>query len=247
MTQSTPISGGQSNTSGLHLAIIPDGNGRWAAARGWPREAGHRAGVEAVRRVVAAAPGFGISALTIYVFSADNWERPVGEVRSLLGLLHDFLLHETPRYIEAGVKLRVIGRDDRLTPELRAAISAAERATAQGRRLTLRLAVDYSARDAILRAACRMISSREISRKEFSRLLGVVTHAAEPAAEVDLLIRTGGEQRLSDFLLWESAYAELLFTPRLWPDFDAGDLAAALREFGTRERRFGRIPEAVAS
>lgn len=247
MTQSTFISEEQSAVPGLHVAIIPDGNGRWAAARGWPREAGHRAGVEAVRRAVAAAPGLGIGALTIYVFSADNWERPAGEVRSLLGLLHDFLLHETPRYVEAGVRLRVIGRDDRLRPELRAAIAAAERATAPGRRLALRLAVDYSARDAILRAACRMISSREISRKEFARLLGVVTHAAGPAPDVDLVIRTGGEQRLSDFLLWESAYAELLLTPRLWPDFDAADLAAAVREFHTRERRFGRIPEAAAS
>jgi undecaprenyl diphosphate synthase len=230
----------------LHVAIIPDGNGRWAAARGLPRSAGHEAGVEAVRRVVAAAPDFGISLLTFYTFSADNWERPVGEVRALLDVLGRFLREEPERYAQEGIRLSVIGRRDRLSPELRAAMAAAERATAEGRRLHVRLAVDYSAQESILRAACRLISSREISAREFARLLGLVGYGDGPSPEVDLLIRSGGEQRLSDFLLWESVYAELVFTPRLWPDFSPKDLEEAVAEFHGRERRFGRVPEAVA-
>jgi undecaprenyl diphosphate synthase len=245
--QTTFLGNGDSRpAAGLHAAIIPDGNGRWAAARGWRRSAGHQAGVEAVRRVIAAAPGLGIARLTFYIFSADNWARPAGEVLALLGLLRDFLLDAAERFPARGVRLSVIGRRDRIPANLRAAIDAAERATAAGTALHLCLAVDYSAQEAILRAACRMISSLEISRKEFARLLGAVNYAEEPARDVDLLIRTGGEQRLSDFLLWESAYAELVFSPRLWPDFAEADLAAAVREFQTRERRFGRVPEAVA-
>jgi undecaprenyl diphosphate synthase len=230
----------------FHVAIIPDGNGRWAATRGLPRSAGHEAGVEAVRRVVAAAPGLGIDLLTFYTFSADNWERPANEVRGLLEVLARFLRDEAERYAREGVRLSVIGRRDRLAPELRAAMAAAERATTAGRRLHLRLAVDYSAQESILRAACRMISSLEISAQEFSRLLGLVGFDDGPSPEVDLLIRSGGEQRLSDFLLWESVYAELVFTPRLWPDFAANDLAAAVEEFHRRDRRFGRVPEAAA-
>jgi undecaprenyl diphosphate synthase len=230
----------------FHVAIIPDGNGRWAAARGLPRSAGHEAGVEAVRRVVAAAPESGISLLTFYTFSADNWERPAGEVRALLDVLGRFLREEPERYAREGVRLSVIGRRDRLAPELRAAIAAAERVTAAGRRLHVRLAVDYSAQESILRAACRMLSSLEISSREFTRLLGLVGYGDGPSPEVDLLIRSGGEQRLSDFLLWESVYAELVFPPRLWPDFSAKDLEEAVAEFQRRERRFGRVPEAVA-
>jgi len=231
---------------GFHVAIIPDGNGRWAAARGLPRSAGHEAGVEAARRVVAAAPELGISLLTLYTFSADNWERPQGEVRGLLEVLSRFLQDEPPRYVREGARLSVIGRRDRLPPDLRAAIAAAEHATAAGRRLHLRLAVDYSAQESIVRAACRMISSLEISSEEFARLLGLVGFADGPSPEVDLLIRSGGEQRLSDFLLWESVYAEMVFTPRLWPDFSAKDLEAAVAEYHRRDRRFGRVPEAAA-
>ena len=230
---------------GLHVAIIMDGNGRWARARGLPRVAGHRAGVEAVRRVVRAVPKLGISTLTLYAFSSDNWQRPQVEVAALLQLLHEYLLAETSAWVACGVRLSVIGRRDRLPRTLREAIEAAESVTAAGGGLHLRLAVDYSAREAIFRAACRFYKVTEISREAFAWVLGEVNH--DGARDVDLLIRTGGEQRLSDFLLWESAYAELVFTERMWPEFDDADLAAAVQEFYGRERRFGRLPEAAAS
>jgi len=229
-----------------HLAVIPDGNGRWAAVRGLPRSAGHRAGVEAVRRVIEAAPRLGVGTLTLFAFSADNWQRSPCEVRTLLGLIEEFLRAEASAFRERGIRVSVIGRRDRLPAGLRAAIQAAESATAEGRRLRLRLAVDYSARDAILRAACRMYTLTQISRESFARLLGgLCQNGAVP--EVDLLIRTGGEQRLSDFLLWECAYAELYFTPKLWPDVTAADLEEAIREFQARERTFGQLPKAAAS
>ncbi|HVB33178.1 MAG TPA: polyprenyl diphosphate synthase [Patescibacteria group bacterium] len=245
-TTNSPFSATDSGARLLHVAVIPDGNGRWAAARGLPRTAGHQAGVEAVHRMVEAAPGLGIGTLSLYVFSADNWERPRAEVSGLFGLLDRFLENQAGYFQQAGVRLNVIGRRDRLPPELRRAVGIAEKLTAAGHRLHLRLAVDYSAQDAILRAACRMISSLEISRREFARVLGQASFSGEPSPDVDLLIRTGGEQRLSDFLLWESAYAELFFSPKLWPEFQTSDLRTALEEFHRRERRFGRIPEAVA-
>lgn len=231
----------------LHVAILLDGNGRWAAARGLPRVEGHRAGMAAVRRVVRAAPDLGIGTLSLYAFSSNNWERPSGEVSSLLALLESYLRNDAAECASFGVRLRIIGRRDRVPKSLVEAIENAERATAGGRQLELRIALDYSSRDAILRAACWMVSSLEVSDKEFARRLGQVTHAGGPMSDVDLLIRTGGERRLSDFLLWECAYAELLFTSRMWPEFDAADLAAAVKDFLGRERRFGRLPEAAAS
>jgi undecaprenyl diphosphate synthase len=231
----------------LHVAILLDGNGRWAAMRGLPRSEGHRAGVTAVRRVVRCAPALGIGKLTLYAFSSDNWARPSNEVHALFRLLEDFLRNDAGACAAEGIRLRVIGRRDRIPQSLVDAIEFAERTTAAGRALELRIALDYSARDAILRAACWMISSLEVSEREFSRRLGDVTHAGGPASDVDLLIRTGGERRLSDFMLWECAYAELLFTPRMWPAFEAADLAAAVQDYLGRERRFGRIPEAAAS
>lgn len=233
--------------SKLHVAILLDGNGRWAASRGLPRSEGHRAGVAAVRRIVRAAPPLGIGVLTLYAFSSNNWERPASEVTSLLGLLEEFLRSEASECAKHGVRIRIIGRRDRIPPSLVSAIQFAERATASGRKLDLRIALDYSSRDAILRAACWMLSSLEVSQREFARRLGEVTNAEGPAADVDLLIRTGGERRLSDFMLWECAYAELFFTPRMWPDFDSKDLEEAVDDFLGRERRFGRIPEAAAS
>ncbi|HJY86112.1 MAG TPA: di-trans,poly-cis-decaprenylcistransferase [Candidatus Acidoferrales bacterium] len=234
-----------SRPAGLHVAIILDGNGRWARARGLPRGAGHRAGVEAVRRIVHVAPELGIGTLTLYVFSSDNWERPQAEVVALLRLLHAYLLTEAPGYAAHGVRLTVIGRRDRFSRRLREAIEAAEAATASGDLLDLRLAVDYSAREAIFRAACRFYKVREVSRASFAGVLAEVNR--DSARDVDLLIRTGGEQRLSDFLLWESAYAELYFTERMWPEFTASDLKAAVAEFHARERRFGRLPDTAAS
>ncbi|MGA2509546.1 MAG: di-trans,poly-cis-decaprenylcistransferase [Candidatus Acidiferrales bacterium] len=231
----------------IHVAILLDGNGRWAAARGLPRSEGHRAGVAAVRRVVRVAPALGIGTLTLYAFSAQNWERPTVEVASLLGLLEDYLRAETAECAAKGVRLRVIGRRDRIPVTLVEAIEAAELATAAGRTLELRIALDYSSREAILRASCWMLSSLEVTEDEFARKLGQVTHAGASAPDVDLLIRTGGERRLSDFMLWECAYAELLFTPRMWPEFDAADLEAAVEDFLGRERRFGRLPETAAA
>jgi len=231
----------------LHIAILLDGNGRWAAARGLPRSEGHRAGVAAVRRIVHAAPSLGIGTLSLYAFSANNWERPSSEVVSLLGLLEDYLRADAADCAAHGVRLRVIGRRDRIPRSLVDAIQAAEEITAGGRTLELRIALDYSSREAILRASCWMLSSLEVSDREFARRLGQVTHAGGPAPDVDLLIRTGGERRLSDFLLWECAYAELLFTPRMWPEFEAADLEAAVEDFLGRERRFGRLPETAAA
>jgi len=233
--------------SGWHVGIIPDGNGRWAVPRGLSRTAGHRAGVEAVRRVVTAAPRLGIGTLTIFAFSSDNWHRSPGEVRPLLHLIENYLREEIPNWVAHGVRVSVIGRRDRLPVALRAAIQIAEDATAAGPKLHLRLAVDYSGRDAILRAACRMYTATEISRDAFARLLLGMNPDGQAAPDVDLVIRAGGEQRLSDFLLWECAYAELHFTRKLWPDFAAADLEAAMQDFHSRERTFGRLPEAAAS
>jgi len=223
----------------LHVAIIMDGNGRWATARGLPRTAGHVRGADAVRRAVEAAPGLGIRTLSLYAFSSDNWRRPRGEVRALLALFAAHLRSEAPTLAARGARLCVIGRRDRLPPTLVRAIAAAEARTAHGRALDLRIAIDYSARDAIVHAAARM-GPAETGRGAFTRRLGQAYGIAD-APDVDLVVRTGGEQRLSDFLLWECAYAELYFTPRAWPDFGAEDLAAAVADYRRRTRRFGGV------
>ena len=230
----------------LHVAIIMDGNGRWATRRGLPRVAGHRAGIATVRRVVERAPDLGVRCLTLYAFSSDNWSRPTSEVDSIFWLLRAYLRLETERLRHNGVRLEIIGRRDRLPTLVLREIAAAEVATAEGRCLHLRIAVDYSARDSITRAAAAAASAAFApgGLPSADRLGGMLAQVLiGESGEVDLLIRTGGEKRLSDFLLWESAYAELLFTDRMWPDFDAADLDAALAEFNRRERRFGAIPE----
>ena len=228
---------------GVHVAIIMDGNGRWATARGRRREWGHRRGAEAVRKVVEAAPGLGIGALTLYTFSSDNWRRPAAEVALLMRLLGRYLRSEAAALKENGVSLRVVGRRDRLAPEIVGAIERAEAATADGRRLQLRLAVDYSSRYALLEAVKSAATQRGLAadRPDLAAELGRAMHAEGPSADVDLLIRTGGERRLSDFLLWECAYAELLFTPKMWPDYTGDDLAAAIKDFSSRDRRFGNV------
>jgi len=228
----------------LHVAIIMDGNGRWAESRGWPRSAGHRAGVQAVRRAVEAAMRLGIGTLTLYAFSSDNWKRPPGEVQSLLRLLERYLTTETEKCVEHGIRVSVLGRRDRLPLPLCAAIERTENATAAGRRLHLRIAVDYSGREAILEAVRKLRNEPHVTEEAFERLL---TGYDRDCARVDLLIRTGGEQRLSDFLLWECAYAELYFTPVMWPEFTAADLARAVEAFWHRERRFGGVPAATAA
>ena len=207
------------NQSTLHIAIIMDGNGRWAAARSLPRIAGHRAGAEAVRRIVTAAPEAGARVLTLFAFSSDNWRRPGPEVSGLFKLLGEFIDRETGRCVAEGVRVEFIGRRDRLPDPLADRMLEIERDTSAGTRLRLRIAVDYSGREAM--------------------------RSGSIGPDVDLLIRTGGERRLSDFLLWECAYAELVFSRRMWPDFDAGDLEGAVREFRSRDRRFGQVPDTI--
>jgi undecaprenyl diphosphate synthase len=225
----------QRTSRGLHAAIIMDGNGRWATTRSLPRIAGHRAGAEALRRAVEAAPDLGIGSLTVYAFSSDNWQRPAAEVSALMKMFHSYLRREQADCVKNGVRVSVIGRRDRLPRMLLPVIESTEKATAAGKRLHLRIAVDYSSRSAILKAARKLKS--KATREDFAAALGGV--------DVDLLIRTGGEKRLSDFLLWECAYAELVFTPVMWPDFSASDLGAAVAEFHSRERRFGAVPAAA--
>lgn len=222
-----------SEVNSLHVAIIMDGNGRWALRRGWPRVVGHRVGARAVRRIVEAAPGLGIATLTLFAFSSDNWRRPPAEVAALMELLGRFLDAQTPKLAARGVRLTVIGRRDRLAAALVAKITNAEMATCRGRALHLRIAIDYSSRAEMARAAATLQHAGGLGAHEF------------PA--VDLVIRTGGEKRLSDFLLWESAYAELIFTDVLWPDYGARDLRAAMGEFHARQRRFGGLVASAAS
>ncbi len=229
----------------LHVAIIMDGNGRWAEARGWPRRRGHRAGAEAVRRAVDAARVLSIGTLTLYAFSSDNWRRPRGEVTALLALFRRFLRDEIEACLRGSVRLSVIGRRDRLPGDLVRAIERAEETTAGGERVHVRIAVDYSARDAIVRAAS-CATAGDLSRDDFRALLARAHHAEAATPDVDLLIRTGREKRLSDFLLWESAYAELFFMDRLWPDFTGDDLEEAVEAFHRRERRFGAVVPARA-
>ncbi len=226
----------------MHVAIIMDGNGRWAGRRNLNRPAGHRAGVKVAEAVVRAAARHGVNTLTLYAFSSDNWMRPRPEVDALFGLLRRYLMTETDRCLEESIRLNVIGRRDRLNPALAAQIERSERLTAACSRMHLRLAVDYSSRYSITEAGRRLRPTASGERVEYLRQLAAVDHSDPVPAEVDLLIRTGGEQRLSDFLLWECAYAELLFLDCLWPDFDAAQLAQALGEYSRRQRRFGRIP-----
>lgn len=230
----------------FHTAIIMDGNGRWASRLGLPRFDGHREGSKAVRRTVEAAPPLGITVLTLYAFSSDNWRRPATEVDRLMEIFYDYLHREKITCLENGIRLNVIGRRDRLSPLLRAAIKATETATAFGGAMLLRIAIDYSSRDSILNAALRM-NENDQTDKAFARALADVNHAVGYVPDVDLLIRTGGEKRLSDFLLWESAYAELHFCEKMWPDFTGADLAEAVEAYRQRDRRFGAVPQVAVN
>jgi undecaprenyl diphosphate synthase len=229
----------------FHVAINMDGNGRWALERGRPREEGHAAGAAAVRRTVECAPSLGITTLTLYAFSSDNWRRPPGEVENLMLLFQKFLDSECEHLMDKGVRFTVIGRRDRISDSLRGSIAHVEERTSEGAALHLRVAIDYSAREALLAAAGRVARELAFTRQGFERCLCEAIHAPSGTRDVDLLIRTGGEQRLSDFLLWESAYAELYFTDVMWPDFAEGDLAAAVRHFAARDRRYGGVPAAA--
>jgi undecaprenyl diphosphate synthase len=228
----------------MHVAIIMDGNGRWAVQRGLPRPAGHRAGAETVRRIVETAVASHVSVLTLYAFSADNWLRPRREVSALMKLMKRYLISERVRCLQNGIRVNVIGRRDRLAPELVRSIEDLEQITAGGDKLLLRLAVDYSARYSLLDAA-RQVGCPE-TFEELEQRLTAANHSVPGVPNVDLLIRTGGEQRLSDFLLWESAYAELIFADTYWPDYTDQDFHAALEEFARRDRRFGQLSQRSA-
>ena len=248
MPMSRHPGGAAASTSfvGPHLAIIMDGNGRWATSHGLTRSAGHDAGLRTARQIVEAAVREGVGILTLYAFSSDNWKRPTAEVTALMRLFRRALLGEAKRCLENGVRLTILGRRDRLPSSLRHTVEQVEALTATGTRMHLRVAVDYSARDAMLRATLAT-QGQPVTREAFTELLARVDHDRLPARDVDLVIRTGGEQRLSDFLLWESAYAELLFVRKMWPEFTVDDLAEALEDFRGRNRRFGLAPEQVAS
>jgi undecaprenyl diphosphate synthase len=220
--------------STLHVAIIMDGNGRWATARGLPRVAGHQKGADAVKRTLEAAPTAGIGALTLYAFSSDNWKRPAEEVSALMRLFSEYLQTQIAECVAKEVRISFIGRRDRLSRHIARLMDQAEERTRECRRLHVRIAVDYSSRDALVHAAQQ--AGPNACRTSIA--------AALPAPDVDLLIRTGGEQRLSDFLLWECAYAELVFLPVMWPDFQDAHLEQAVQVFRLRERRFGAAPAA---
>jgi undecaprenyl diphosphate synthase len=233
--------------TGIHVGIIMDGNGRWASSRGMPRTAGHRAGVRTARQIVEAATRSAtVGTVTLYAFSSDNWSRPTPEVGALMRLLSRSLAVESKRCLANGVRLTIVGRRDRLPASLVRAIQEAEALTAHGRNLHLRVAIDYSARESIVQAAAAA-GEESLNRERFAQLLAQVNHDPFSVRDVDLLIRSGGEQRLSDFLLWECAYAEFYFTRCMWPEFTEQEFLAALNEFELRERRFGRVPAQAAS
>ena len=224
----------------LHVAIICDGNGRWGTSQGLPRSAGHRAGAEAASRVIQCAPHLGIHTLTLFALSAANWKRPKTEIDAILGILREYLLEETEHCVDAGIRLSIIGRRDRVPGMLRDAIAEAEALTSNGKRLHLRLAIDYSARQSIYQAASKFYKVTDLSSDAFADMLSEVQRGG--STDVDLLIRTGGEQRLSDFLLWECAFAEFIFLEKRWPDFSPADLRDAVMEYEKRERTRGALP-----
>jgi undecaprenyl diphosphate synthase len=225
----------------LHVAIICDGNGRWATTRGLPRSAGHRAGAEAARAVIRCAPHLGIHTLTLFALSSANWKRPAAEVEAILQILQRYLREETSHCLDEGIRLSIIGRRDRLPAGLRDAVNEAEALTVNGKRLHLRLAVDYSSRHSLFQAASKFYKVTELSTESFGDVLSEVQRGG--STDVDLLIRTGGEQRLSDFLLWECAFAEFVFLEKRWPDFTPADLRDAVAEFASRERTRGSLPQ----
>jgi len=229
-------------TTPAHVAIIMDGNGRWARARGLPRAAGHRQGAEAVRRAVRGAADLGIPYLTLFGFSAENWKRPVTEVDDLMGLLRRYLKSEIAELHKNDVKLRVIGERPRLPGDIVRLIDEAERTTHDNTRLTVTMALSYGGRQEIVTAARRLARDAAAGRLDPEAIDEALFAAQLFTADMpdpDLLIRTSGEQRLSNFLLWQTAYSELVFTERLWPDFSEADLAAAVEEFQRRDRRYG--------
>jgi undecaprenyl diphosphate synthase len=228
----------------FHIAIIMDGNGRWAKARGLPRVAGHRQGVEAVRSIVDAAPDLGVTHLTLYGFSTENWQRPEAEVSALMGLLRLYLRNEARKLHKDNVQVRFIGQRELISPDLQQLMDTTTALTANNTRLVLTIALSYGGRWDITRATQRLaqqvqdgtLAAHEINDEKISAALST---AGTP--DPDLLIRTSGEQRISNFLLWQCAYAEMIFTDTLWPDFNGNRLGECIDQFGNRERRFGTV------
>jgi len=229
-----------------HVAIIMDGNGRWAQMRGLPRQEGHRRGLEALRRAVRNAGELGVRILTLYSFSTENWRRPATEVSFLLGLLKRFVEKDLGELHGAGVRVRVIGGRDDLAPDIRRLVEHAETVTRDNTAMTLVVAFNYGARDEIVRAVRRLATEAAAGRIEPAAIDEAVLAGHLDTADLpdpELVIRTSGETRISNFLLWQAAYAEFVFTPVLWPDFDRAAFEAALAEYGRRERRFGGVSD----
>ena len=224
-----------------HIAIVMDGNGRWARRRFLPRLAGHKQGVESLRRCLKACAARGVAVLTVFAFSSENWNRPQDEVSGLMELMGKALLREVPQLVEDGVRLFFVGERGGLSPGMRDALAQAEAATAQGARMLLNVCFNYGGRWDIAQAAAGLAARGEAITEESLHGAMAMGHVRDP----DLLIRTGGELRISNFLLWQAAYAELYFTDALWPDFDEAALDAAIADFNARERRFGRTSEQV--
>ncbi len=225
-----------------HVAIIMDGNGRWAKARGLPRSAGHREGVEAARRAVEAARDLDMSYLTLYSFSTENWRRPAGEIRDLMGLLKQFIIDDLPRLKRENVKIRIIGDSDNLDTEFRALVRRAESETKYNDKFHLQIAFNYGGRDEIVRAARAIAEEAKAGRldvKDIDELRVSQYLDTRDAPDPDLVIRTSGEKRISNFLLWQAAYAEYVFLDVLWPDFTAEVFTHAVDEYCGRERRYG--------
>lgn len=232
-----------------HVAIIMDGNGRWAKARGLARTDGHREGVEAARRAVEAARDLGLRYLTLYSFSTENWRRPAGEVRDLMGLLRQFIGDDLPRLKEEGVNVRIIGDRENLSPDLKALVRKAENETRDNTQFVLQIAFNYGGRDEFVRAAravAKAVKSGAVAPGDLNEeVVGgfLDTHGVP---DPDLVIRTSGEKRISNFLLWQAAYAEYIFLDILWPDFTAEVFASAIDEFCRRERRYGGVNDSVS-
>ena len=227
-----------------HLAIIMDGNGRWAAARGMPRSFGHKAGVEALRRTVKSVPKYGIKHLTLYAFSSENWSRPADEIKDLLGLLKLYIRRDLAELASSGVRVRIIGRREGLRPDILELIESAEEKTAHNTKLNLNIAFNYGGRDEVARATQRLaqdvaagrLDPDEVDEETLPRYLDTYV-----LPDPDLVIRTSGEARISNFLLWQSAYAEYEFIDTLWPDFTAEELGRLCSSYGRRDRRFGAV------
>lgn len=243
-----PLPGGRRSVTPVHVAIIMDGNGRWARSRGLPRSAGHRRGAEAARVAVETASRMGVRYLTLFAFSSENWKRPETEITDLMGLLRHYLRNEIDHFHKSGVRLRVIGDRSRLSRDIVTLIAAGEERTAANQKMTLIIALNYGGRAEIAAAARRLaekVAAGQLMPAEIDERALADHLETSDVPDPDLLIRTSGEQRISNFLIWQLAYTELVFLDILWPDFSRNDFEAAIREFEGRSRRYGAVHDPV--